>query len=47
VGGQFSDRSRPPPTSTEDDDSDDGHDGFLLAQDQVANYISTFLSQHD
>jgi homoserine O-acetyltransferase/O-succinyltransferase len=25
----------------------DGHDGFLLEQDQVASHISTFLAQHD
>jgi homoserine O-acetyltransferase/O-succinyltransferase len=27
--------------------SDDGHDGFLLEQEQVANHITTFLSKHD
>ena len=27
--------------------SDAGHDGFLLEQDQVANYISSFLAAHD
>ncbi|CAB9524862.1 Homoserine O-acetyltransferase [Seminavis robusta] len=27
--------------------SDDGHDGFLLEQEQVANHISNFLKQHD
>ena len=28
-------------------ESDAGHDGFLLEQVQVANYISDFLSAHD
>jgi homoserine O-acetyltransferase len=27
--------------------SDDGHDGFLLEQDQVAAHIVDFLNQHD
>ena len=27
--------------------SDDGHDGFLLEQEQVANHIKAFLSKHD
>jgi homoserine O-acetyltransferase/O-succinyltransferase len=27
--------------------SDDGHDGFLLEQEQVANLITAFLSKHD
>jgi homoserine O-acetyltransferase/O-succinyltransferase len=25
----------------------DGHDGFLLEQDQVASHISTFLAEHN
>ena len=27
--------------------SDAGHDGFLLEQDQVAEYITGFLAAHD
>ena len=28
-------------------ESDAGHDGFLLEQDQVGGYISEFLESHD
>ena len=27
--------------------SDAGHDGFLLEQQQVADYVSNFLNAHD